>query len=89
MRGNDAADLETLAALAREPDVRGMAAGRRRVRLLWEACQIPDFRKLADDTHTRLCARVFGHLVRDGALPTDWLDARSRPSRAPTATSTR
>ena len=44
-----------------------------RVRLLWEACQIPDFRKLADDTHTRLCARVFGHVARDKRLPTDWL----------------
>ena len=43
------------------------------VRLLWEACQIPDFRKLADDTHTRLCARVFGHIAREGRLPTDWL----------------
>ena len=40
---------------------------------LWEACQIPDFRKLADDTHTRLCARVFGHIAKEGALPTDWL----------------
>jgi ATP-dependent RNA helicase SUPV3L1/SUV3 len=43
------------------------------VRLLWEVCQVPDFRKLADDTHSRLCARIFGHLVRDGTLPADWL----------------
>ncbi|MBV8578789.1 MAG: DNA helicase, partial [Acetobacteraceae bacterium] len=73
VKGNDASDLETLAALSREPEIRSLAQGRRRVRLLWEACQIPDFRKLADDTHTRLCARVFDHIVREGALPTDWL----------------
>ncbi|MBN8927772.1 MAG: hypothetical protein J0H19_14240, partial [Rhodospirillales bacterium] len=73
VRGNDASDLETLGALAREPEIRRLADGRRRLRLLWDACQIPDFRKLADDTHTRLCARVFGHVVKDGALPTDWL----------------
>jgi ATP-dependent RNA helicase SUPV3L1/SUV3 len=73
VRGNDATDLETLAALAREPDMRDMARSRSRVRLLWEACQIPDFRKLADDTHTRLCARVFAHVVRDGAIPADWI----------------
>jgi ATP-dependent RNA helicase SUPV3L1/SUV3 len=82
VRGNDASDLETLAALAREPDIRALARGKRRLRLLWEACQIPDFRKLADDTHTRLCARVFNHVVQDGGLPTDWLggqiDALSR-----------
>ncbi|MDR3535777.1 MAG: helicase-related protein [Acetobacteraceae bacterium] len=73
VRGNDASDLETLAALAREPEIRSLARGRRQLRLLWDACQIPDFRKLADDTHTRLCARVFNHVVKDGALPTDWL----------------
>ena len=73
VKGNDAADLETLAALAREPEIRRLAQGRRMVRHLWDACQIPDFRKLADDTHTRLCARVFGHIARGERLPTDWL----------------
>ena len=76
IKGNDAADLETLAALAHDPDIRRLAHGRRMVRRLWEACQIPDFRKLADDTHTKLCARVFGHIARDQRLPTDWLAAQ-------------
>ena len=75
IRGPDAVDLETLEALARDPEVRSLAVGRRRVRLLWETCGIPDFRKLADDTHTKLCARVFQHLVRDGVLPEAWLEA--------------
>jgi ATP-dependent RNA helicase SUPV3L1/SUV3 len=65
--------METLAALSREPETRRLAQGRGRVRLLWECCQIPDFRKLADDTHTNLCARVFGHIAREKWLPTDWL----------------
>jgi ATP-dependent RNA helicase SUPV3L1/SUV3 len=73
VKGNDAADLVTLAALAHDPEIRRLAQGRRMVGRLWEACQIPDFRKLADDTHTRLCARVFGHIARDQHLPTDWL----------------
>jgi ATP-dependent RNA helicase SUPV3L1/SUV3 len=73
VRGNDATDLETLSALAREPEIRHLAGSRSRLRLLWEACQIPDFRKLTDDTHTRLCARVFNHVVKDGTLPVDWL----------------
>jgi ATP-dependent RNA helicase SUPV3L1/SUV3 len=72
-RGNDATDLETLASLARDGEIRALAEGRHRVRLLWESCQIPDFRKLADDSHTGLCARVFRHLAREGALPTDWI----------------
>ena len=73
IRGNEASDVETLAALAREPEFRQLASSRSRVRLLWEACQIPDFRKLADETHTRLCGRIFGHIARDGKIPTDWL----------------
>ena len=84
VKGNDAADLETLAALARDPDIRRLAHGRRMVRRLWEACQIPDFRKLADDTHTKLCARVFGHIAQRRA-PADRLarrpDRRAGPRR--------
>ncbi len=75
-RGNDASDLETLAALARDAEVRALAIGRRRVRTLWESCQIPDFRKLADDTHARLCGRVFTHLAREGRLPADWVEGQ-------------
>jgi len=72
-RGNDATDLETLQALAREPDIRALATNRHRIRLLWDACGIPDFRKLSDDTHTKLCAKVYGHIVRDGGVPADWI----------------
>ena len=77
----------------RWPAIRRSATWRtaaRRVRLLWDACQIPDFRKLADDTHTSLCARVFGHVARDRRAA-DRLAGRPDRRRwtAPTATSTR
>lgn len=72
-KGHDATDHITLAALSREAEVRALATGRARLRLLWETCQIPDFRKLADDSHTRFCARVFAHLAREGHLPADWV----------------
>jgi ATP-dependent RNA helicase SUPV3L1/SUV3 len=73
VRGNDASDLTTLTALAREPAVRNMATSKSRLHLLWEACQIPDFRKFADDSHIRLCERVFSHVVREGRVPADWI----------------
>ncbi len=75
VRGNDASDLETLAALVRDPDVRALADRPGRVRLLWEACQVPDFRKITDDSHVRLCARIFAHIGRREKLPEDWLEA--------------
>jgi len=76
VRGNDASDLETLNALSRDQDIRRLARGTARVRLLWEACQIPDFRKITDDSHVRLCARIFGHLATDKALPAEWLESQ-------------
>ncbi|WP_456316907.1 helicase-related protein [Teichococcus globiformis] len=72
-RGHDATDHITLSHLAREQEVRKLANSRSRTRLLWETCQVPDFRKLADDSHTRLCGRIFTHLIKDGHLPGDWV----------------
>ena len=72
-KGNDATDHITLAALAREGEVRDLAKGRARVRLLWEACQVPDFRKISDDSHVKLCGRIFTHLAKEGRLPSDWV----------------
>ncbi len=74
--GNEASDLQTLDLLSRETEIRELARGRTATRMLWEACQIPDFRKLGDDSHARLCARVFGHVVRRGRLPGDWMAAQ-------------
>ena len=43
------------------------------VRRLWDACQIPDFRKLSLDDHVRLVGRIYRHLMSDeGVLPEDW-----------------
>jgi ATP-dependent RNA helicase SUPV3L1/SUV3 len=73
VRGQDATDLLTLAALAGDAEVKKAAQGRTATRLLWEACQIPDFRKLATDAHVKLCGKVFLHLYRERALPEAWV----------------
>ncbi|MDE2335259.1 MAG: DNA helicase [Rhodospirillales bacterium] len=76
VRGNEASDAQTLAALAADADILALADRPARVRLLWEACQIPDFRKLSDDTHALFCARVFRHLSHEGRLPTAWITSQ-------------
>jgi ATP-dependent RNA helicase SUPV3L1/SUV3 len=73
VRGQDATDLLTLAALNHDADIRKAAEGRAATRRLWEVCQIPDFRKLATDAHVKLCARVFNHLRHANVLPEDWV----------------
>ncbi len=72
-RGPDASDVQILHALARSAEVRDLARGTSRLKLLWQVCQIPDFRKIADDSHTRLAGEIFGHLAKSRQLPTDWI----------------
>ncbi|MBU6425255.1 MAG: DNA helicase [Rhodospirillales bacterium] len=73
VRGNEAADVQTLDALSRDADLMRRAQGRAATRLLWEACQIPDFRKLATDTHVKLVAKVFTYLLAKENLPETWV----------------
>jgi len=48
----------------------------RRVKLLWEVCQVPDFRKTMTEEHTALLVQLFQHLTQGGErLPEDWIDS--------------
>lgn len=74
MRPRDADDHQALAALARDADVEARATNPAAVRLLWEVCQIPDFRKIMPDHHAALLHQVYLHLMDgDGRLPEDWV----------------
>jgi len=73
-RGAD--DHQALATLANDPEVVARAHGRKSVELLWEVCQVPDFRKVMSDQHTRLLSQIFLHLANDGRVPDDWVDAQ-------------
>ncbi len=74
IRAREADDQVALTHLARDPDILKLANHPERVRLLWDVAQVPDFRKVMADAHTRLLAQVFRHLTGPGRrLPTDWL----------------
>ncbi|WP_421883022.1 helicase-related protein [Pacificispira sp.] len=74
VRARDADDQLVLAALMREAAVEQRTGSRDRVQLLWDVCQVPDFRKTMPEHHATLVASLFTHLVdRDGRLPTDWV----------------
>ena len=66
----DEAALQALAAL---PEVRQLAHDEDTVRLLWEVCQVPDFRKLLTDAHIQLLAKLFDQLARRGRLSGTWV----------------
>jgi ATP-dependent RNA helicase SUPV3L1/SUV3 len=77
VRGADAADHQALAALARDGEIRAAATSPALLRLLWEACQVPDYRRLGDDSHARLCGRIF-HALRapPHLLPAAWVSTQ-------------
>ena len=70
----EADDHLALRSLARLPDIAALARHPAAVRLLWEVCQIPDFRKVMSDTHARLLGQIYRHLAGpQERLPTDWV----------------
>ena len=43
------------------------------VKLLWKACQIPDFRKISNQDHANLIMKIFNFIRTKGFIPSDWL----------------
>jgi len=72
-------DFEALSELIRDTDVRARATDPNGLALLWEVCQIPDFRKLLLHQHARLLREIFLQLTdAGGRLDPGWLDGQIR-----------
>ena len=78
VRQQEALDHQCLAALARDEEIRALAYNKQRIALLWDVCQVPDFRKLMTDAHLRLLGQIYRFLVGGSGLalerlPADWI----------------
>ncbi len=74
IRAREADDQLALAALLRERDIGEHAWAPATVRLLWEICQIPDFRRTMTDSHAKFLAQIFRHLIGPHErLPESWV----------------
>ena len=71
-----AEDLRVLDHAARDADVRDMAQGAPAVQRLWEACQVPDYRKLSPAAHAELVTTLYTFLMRRGRIPDAWFAAQ-------------
>ncbi len=70
----EADDHLALRSLAKQSEIAALARHPAAVRLLWEVCQIPDFRKVMSDTHARFLGQVYRHLAGPSErLPADWV----------------
>ncbi len=74
VRGAD--DEFVLKRASDDHDLMDRVRGPDDVRRLWEACQLPDFRKLSQDEHVQLALRIAGHiLAKNGRVPSSWVSA--------------
>ncbi|MDE5455238.1 helicase [Bradyrhizobium sp. CSA112] len=71
-----AEDLRVLDHAARDGEVRDMAHGAQAVERLWDACQIPDYRKIAPAAHAELVTTLYGFLMKRGRIPDAWFAAQ-------------
>ncbi len=71
-RAPTAEDILVLEHAARDKDVRALAVKPAAIERLWDACQVPDYRKIAPATHAELVVTLYGFLMREGNIPTDW-----------------
>ncbi len=67
-----AEDILVLEHAARDEEVRAMVRTSADVERLWDVCQVPDYRKIAPANHAELVVTLFGYLMRDGHIDTDW-----------------
>ncbi len=65
-------DQRALDFAMRSEDVAAAAVGRERVALLWDVCQVPDFRKISPAQHGDLIVALYRFLIAKGVIPDDW-----------------
>ncbi|MEM8813004.1 MAG: helicase-related protein [Pseudomonadota bacterium] len=77
-RAPPAADLVALDHAIKDDDVRERATHPDRVSLLWNVCQLPDYRRIAPANHYDLVRTIFMQIVEDGVVDPDWLESSIR-----------
>ncbi|WP_430244009.1 helicase-related protein [Neorhizobium sp. DAR64861/K0K2] len=67
-RALPAIDIQALDYLSRYAEIRDTATTPERVEKLWEACALPDYRRIAPAQHADLISTLFSDLVRFGTV---------------------
>ncbi|MBE7184631.1 MAG: helicase [Methylobacterium mesophilicum] len=77
-RALPAVDAQALDQLSKDEQVRKLATGRERVKLLWDACALPDYRRIAPAQHADIVAQIFFDLARRGHVDEDYMAEQVR-----------
>lgn len=72
-RARTADDVAALEALSADREIADIANSRSRVELLWDVCQLPDYRKISSQSHAELVSNLYKHLTTgEHRIPEDW-----------------
>ncbi len=67
-----AEDQQVLEVLMQDSGIEKLANHSSRVKLLWDICQIPDFRKVSPQAHAKLAGQLFRMILDKGKIDQDW-----------------
>jgi len=81
-RALPAADQTALELLSRDPEIVKLAERSHKVALLWDACALPDYRRIAPAQHAELVASIFQDLARHGHVDEDYMAQQVRRAEA-------
>lgn len=73
VRALPAIDQQALDYLARYPEVQDLASSPNRVSLLWDACALPDYRRITPAQHADLILTLYSDLARHGSVNEDFM----------------
>lgn len=73
VRALPSVDAQALEFLSRDYDIAHLADRRERVALLWDACALPDYRKIAPAQHADIIASIYRDLVKRGAVNENYM----------------
>jgi ATP-dependent RNA helicase SUPV3L1/SUV3 len=77
-RALPAVDQQALEHLTRYPEVMDVATTSERVERLWEACALPDYRRITPAQHADLISTIYADLVRYGTVNEDFMAEQVR-----------
>jgi len=78
VKAREAGDHLTLRSLSELPEIKDRVRNPRDVKLLWQACQLPDFRQVSHAEHVSIVGKIFEYLSGEGEIPTAWFGERVR-----------
>jgi len=72
-RSRPAADIEALEILSRNDEITGIISQEFDVELLWQVCQLPDYRNISAHDHAGIIAKIYHFLSSSaGHIDDDW-----------------